>query len=56
MTHECEKCKSDKMQDLLIDKARNFYCRSCNKLVNDCDVHPEIIKKFLGKVKREETR
>jgi len=46
MTHECEKCKSDKMQDCLIDKNKVFYCRSCWKALNDSDVHPSLIKKY----------
>lgn len=53
MTHECEKCKSDKMQDLMIDGSGIFYCRSCRNIADDCDVHPEIIRKFKTKYFRK---
>jgi hypothetical protein len=47
--HECEKCKSEEMQDLLIDGFKSFFCRSCFQLVNDCDVHKNILNEFKGK-------
>lgn len=50
MTHECKKCKSDDMQDCLVDSSGRFFCRSCGKLIDDSDVHPEIFMEFKRKI------
>lgn len=49
MTHKCEKCESDKMQDLVYDNRGTFRCRSCGEEVKECDIHHEILNKFKGK-------
>ena len=53
MTHECELCKSDNMQDLLIGSDGVFFCRSCWKPVNDEDVDEFILNKFKRLEKRK---
>lgn len=44
--HKCELCESDKMQDLIVDVAKRFYCRSCKNRVDYEDIHPSILKDF----------
>jgi len=46
MTHECKLCKSDKMQDLLLDGNGKLFCRSCREIVYEEDIHPDILKKL----------
>lgn len=47
--HECKTCKSDKMQDCLIDRNGVFSCRACGKNLDDADVHPFILNKYKYK-------
>jgi len=44
--HECEMVKSDKMEDCLLDKYGNFYCKSCYQQLDYVDIHPKIINKY----------
>ena len=44
--HECEMVKSDEIQDCLLDKYGNFYCKSCHQQLNYEDIHPKIISKY----------
>lgn len=51
MEHKCRR-KKGLIQECLVDRAGYIYCKSCNSILDDSQVHPAVLSKINNTMRR----